>query len=139
MQYANGDARAQAAVLLAVGRATDRNAVTIAYACEVVAGRAIESRIAADFVGRARPALIKRLATLPAAEYASAREFLISAWRSSRALELAPPEPSAISSAPVVYDWVPTPPVDSEPPLLAEPPSPSTSQRRALRTTAHRY
>jgi hypothetical protein len=77
MQYAGGDARVQAAVLLAVGRAfgraADRNVVTIAYACEGVAGRASESNIAADFVGWARPALIKHLGALPAAEHASRR------------------------------------------------------------------
>jgi hypothetical protein len=91
MRYAGDDARAQAAVLLAVGRAVERNAALLAYACEVVAGRASESRTAADLMERARPALNKRLGALPAAEYAmSAREFLTTAWRSSRALALAP-------------------------------------------------
>jgi hypothetical protein len=126
-QYVRGDPRAQVAVLLAVGQAVDRNAVTVAYACEVVAGRATDSTCAANFVRRARPELIKRLDAFPAAEFASAREFLTTAWQSPRALALAPSEPSAISSAPVVYDWVPTPPVDSEPPLLSEPRSPSVS------------
>jgi hypothetical protein len=43
MQYAECDARAQAAVLLAVGRAAHRNAVMMAYACEVIAGRTTDS------------------------------------------------------------------------------------------------
>jgi hypothetical protein len=125
-QYARGDPRAQVAVLLAVGRAVDHNAVTVAYACEVVAGRATDSTNAANFV-RPLPELIKRLEAFPAAEFASAREFLTTAWQSPRALALAPSEPSAISSAPVLYDWVPILPVDSELPPPAGAPSPSVS------------
>jgi hypothetical protein len=118
---------AQVATLLADGRAVGRSALSVAYTCEVVAGRAIDSTNAANFVKRACPALIKRLVTLPQVEYASAREFLTTAWQSPRNLALAPPEPSVISSAPIVFDWVPVLPVDDESRPPARPPSSSTS------------